>query len=46
MTEFGVFAGWPGPEPSGMFIPWGEVRAIRQAAPAAAPPHLVGDHGA
>jgi hypothetical protein len=36
MTEFGLFASWPGPDPTGRFIPWGEVRAIRQARPALA----------
>ncbi len=30
LSEVGVMLSWPGDEPTGMFIPWGEVTSIEQ----------------
>lgn len=38
LSELGVLAAWPGPEPAGHFWPWGAVAGIRQVpVPAPAP---------
>jgi len=31
MTDLGVFVGWRGAAPAGVFLPWGEVVSIEQA---------------